>query len=84
MLVAHLCVYPFKIWLPRHNCWTPLLVPSVHWAFTPLNVTYPQVYACTVGQKPSRAPFYLNDPGEVLHMLARLVGINLHKVPSYS
>lgn len=24
-----------------------------------------QVFACTVGQKPSKAPFYLNDPMEV-------------------
>ncbi|KAF5831234.1 trehalose-phosphatase-domain-containing protein [Dunaliella salina] len=43
-----------------------------------------EVYACTVGQKPSRAPFYLNDPGEVLHLLARLVGMNLQNLPSYS
>ena len=34
-----------------------------------------QVFACTVGQKPSRAPFYLNEPQEVLHLLARLVGL---------
>nr|AKA43768.1 trehalose-6-phosphate synthase [Dunaliella viridis] len=40
-----------------------------------------EVYACTVGQKPSRAPLYLNDPGEVLHLLARLVGINLPNLP---
>ncbi len=37
----------------------------------------PQVFACTVGQKPSRAPFYLNDPGEVLQLLARLVDVSL-------
>ncbi|GIL85506.1 hypothetical protein Vretimale_13398 [Volvox reticuliferus] len=36
-----------------------------------------QVFACTVGQKPSRAPYYLNDPGEVLQLLARLVDISL-------
>jgi len=36
-----------------------------------------EVYACTVGQKPSRAPFYLNDPSDVLHLLARLVNISL-------
>mmetsp|Transcript_7436 Transcript_7436/g.16134 ORF Transcript_7436/g.16134 Transcript_7436/m.16134 type:complete len:857 (+) Transcript_7436:209-2779(+) len=32
-----------------------------------------EVFACTVGQKPSRAPFYLNDPGEVLQLMSRLV-----------
>ncbi|GFH10595.1 glyco_transf_20 domain-containing protein, partial [Haematococcus lacustris] len=42
------------------------------------------VYACTVGQKPSRAPFYLNDPAEVRHLLARLVGIHLPNSPIYS
>lgn len=36
-----------------------------------------EVYAVTVGQKPSRAPFYLNDPQEVLYLLAQLVGITL-------
>lgn len=36
-----------------------------------------QVFACTVGQKPSRAPFYLDDPGEVLKLLARLVDVSL-------
>ena len=30
------------------------------------------VFECTVGQKPSRAPFYLNDPAEVLQLLARV------------
>ena len=24
-----------------------------------------EIFECTVGQKPSRAPFYLNDPAEV-------------------
>ncbi|KAL6765404.1 trehalose-6-phosphate synthase/phosphatase [Haematococcus lacustris] len=43
-----------------------------------------EVYACTVGQKPSRAPFYLNDPAEVRHLLARLVGIHLPNSPIYS
>lgn len=36
-----------------------------------------EVYACTVGQKPSRAPYYLNDPAEVLHLLARIANISL-------
>ena len=32
-----------------------------------------QVFACTVGQKPSKAPFYVNDTAEVLSILGRLV-----------
>ncbi|PNH09141.1 putative alpha,alpha-trehalose-phosphate synthase [UDP-forming] 7 [Tetrabaena socialis] len=43
-----------------------------------------QVFACTVGQKPSRAPFYLNDPEEVLQLLARLVGVSLPLLPAAS
>ena len=30
------------------------------------------VFECTVGQKPSRAPYYLNDPSEVMQLLARV------------
>ncbi|KAG2439617.1 hypothetical protein HXX76_004969 [Chlamydomonas incerta] len=40
-----------------------------------------EVFACTVGQKPSRAPFYLNDPVEVLQLLARLVNVPLPHQP---
>lgn len=32
-----------------------------------------QVFACTVGQKPSKAPFYVNDTAEVLSILGRLL-----------
>ena len=28
-----------------------------------------------MGQKPSRAPYYLNDPQEALQLLAKLVGM---------
>ncbi|KAK9815725.1 hypothetical protein WJX72_008591 [[Myrmecia] bisecta] len=31
-----------------------------------------EVFACTVGQKPSKAPFYVNDTAEVAAILARL------------
>ena len=31
-----------------------------------------QVFACTVGQKPSKAPFYMNDTAEVAGLLSRL------------
>mmetsp|Transcript_47255 Transcript_47255/g.120542 ORF Transcript_47255/g.120542 Transcript_47255/m.120542 type:complete len:875 (-) Transcript_47255:80-2704(-) len=34
-----------------------------------------EVVACTVGQKPSRAPYYLNDAQEVLQILSRLVNV---------
>lgn len=30
------------------------------------------VFACTVGQKPSKAPYYVNDPDDVLSLLERL------------
>ena len=30
------------------------------------------VFACTVGQKPSKAPFYVNDPSDVLAALSKL------------
>ncbi|KAG2502215.1 hypothetical protein HYH03_000701 [Edaphochlamys debaryana] len=43
-----------------------------------------EVFACTVGQKPSRAPFYLNDPAEVLQLLARLVNVPLPQQHSSS
>ncbi|KAG1664974.1 hypothetical protein FOA52_001986 [Chlamydomonas sp. UWO 241] len=33
------------------------------------------VFECTVGQKPSRAPFYLNDPAEVQQLMSQLVGL---------
>lgn len=38
----------------------------------------PEVFACVVGQKPSKAPFYLNDAAEVLSLLAKLAGIAIH------
>jgi trehalose 6-phosphate synthase/phosphatase len=33
-----------------------------------------QVYPCVVGQRPSKAPFYVNDTTEVLELLAKLAG----------
>lgn len=30
------------------------------------------IYACTVGQKPSKAKYYLDDPGDVVLMLSAL------------
>lgn len=35
-----------------------------------------EVFACTVGQKPSKAPFYMNDTTEVLSLLSRLADMN--------
>jgi hypothetical protein len=34
-----------------------------------------EVFACTVGQKPSRAPFYVNDTADVLRELAKLADL---------
>ncbi len=34
-----------------------------------------QVFACTVGQKPSRAPFYVNDTADVASLLALLAQV---------
>lgn len=34
-----------------------------------------QVFACTVGQKPSKALFYLNDTSEVAQLLSRLADL---------
>ena len=31
-----------------------------------------EVFACTVGQKPSKAPFYVNDPADVVATLYKL------------
>lgn len=33
----------------------------------------PRTFACTVGQKPSKAPFYVNDPSDVVATLGKLV-----------
>ena len=41
-------------------------------AFDSLRVCCAQVFACTVGQKPSKAPLYVNDTAEVASILARL------------
>ena len=38
----------------------------------PHTVLSVQVFACTVGQKPSKAPFYVNDTIEVASILSRL------------
>ncbi len=34
-----------------------------------------QVFACTVGQKPSKAPYYVNDPAEVQATLSKIVDV---------
>ncbi len=38
----------------------------------PIHNSNPQVYACTVGQKPSKAKFYVNEPTDVLNALEKL------------
>jgi len=42
------------------------------------------VFACTVGQKPSKAPFYLNDTAEVAQLLARLADLGSPAPPAPS
>lgn len=34
-----------------------------------------QVFACVVGQKPSKAKFYVNDVNEVVELLAKMAGV---------
>jgi hypothetical protein len=36
-----------------------------------------QVFACVVGQRPSKAKFYVNDTNEVVELLAKLAGVGL-------
>jgi uncharacterized membrane protein len=36
-----------------------------------------QVFACVVGQRPSKAKFYVNDTNEVLELLAKMAGVGL-------
>ncbi|KAL3130848.1 hypothetical protein ABBQ38_000180 [Trebouxia sp. C0009 RCD-2024] len=38
-----------------------------------------EVFACTVGQKPSKAPFYMNDTADVASLLARLSEMHQHR-----
>jgi trehalose 6-phosphate synthase/phosphatase len=35
------------------------------------------VFACVVGQRPSKAKFYVNDTNEVVELLAKLAGVGL-------
>lgn len=39
------------------------------------------VFACTVGQKPSKAPFYVNDPSDVMATLSKLAGAGAGSEP---
>lgn len=43
-----------------------------------------EVYACTVGQKPSKAPFYVNDPADVLATLNKLTEAAPAPAPAHS
>ncbi|KAL4451713.1 hypothetical protein ABPG75_007375 [Micractinium tetrahymenae] len=43
-----------------------------------------EVYACTVGQKPSKAPFYVNDPADVLSTLNKLAEAPAAPAPAHS
>lgn len=41
------------------------------------SITTPEVFACTVGQKPSKARYYLDDPTDVLALLQGLAASSL-------
>lgn len=41
-----------------------------------LSTNYPEVFACTVGQKPSKARYYLDDTGDVLTLLQSLTAVD--------
>jgi trehalose 6-phosphate synthase/phosphatase len=51
-----------------------LLLPPL---LLPLFLSVPQVFACVVGQRPSKAKFYVNDTNEVVELLAKLAGVGL-------
>ena len=51
----------------------PCLIRDAWCHARPDRRSHAQVFACTVGQKPSKAPFYVNDPAEVLSILGRLI-----------
>jgi hypothetical protein len=58
---------------------TPLLLlllppPLLLLLLLPVNC---QVFACVVGQRPSKAKFYVNDTNEVLELLAKMAGVGL-------
>uniref|UniRef100_A0A0E0AVB3 alpha,alpha-trehalose-phosphate synthase (UDP-forming) n=1 Tax=Oryza glumipatula TaxID=40148 RepID=A0A0E0AVB3_9ORYZ len=39
----------------------------------------PEVFACSVGQKPSKAKYYVDDAGEVVRLLKNVAGISSHR-----
>jgi trehalose 6-phosphate synthase/phosphatase len=43
-----------------------------------------EVFACTVGQKPSKAPFYVNDPADVVATLSKLAEARAPTPPAAS
>ena len=46
-------------------------------SFSSGSATTANVYACTVGQKPSNANFYVNDTVDVVSLLSRLAELSL-------
>ena len=65
-----LCLLPRADTIP-----SPPHFPALLLQHPPLPPSLPP--SLQVGQKPSRAPYYLNDPAEVLQLMARLVGVTL-------
>jgi len=44
----------------------------------------PEIFCCTVGQKPSKAKYYLDDTADVLRLLSGLAGATLTPKPRYN
>lgn len=44
----------------------------------------PNVFACTVGQKPSMAKYYLDDSSEVITLIEGLAGVPVQQHPKLS
>lgn len=41
-----------------------------------------EVFACTVGRKPSKAKYYLDDTGEIVRLMQGLAFVSQQMVPS--
>lgn len=54
------------------SCCCPQLGPHRHTQSVCM-----QVFACVVGQRPSKAKFYVNDVNDVVELLAKIAGVGL-------
>ena len=42
-----------------------------------------EIFACTVGKKPSKAKYYLDDPSEIARLMHGLASVSRPNVPPY-